>query len=441
VKIVHLLGWYFPDSVGGSEVYVEGLCQRLRDAGHQVLIAAPDTHQGTTRTYTHDGVTVFRYAISDDATRDEAHHRVPVRGARAFYEWLDDQRPDVLHVHSFTTGVGLPEIREARRLGIRVVATSHLPGLGYMCRAGELMQWGRFPCDGIVIPDKCASCNLTRLGLAQPLSRVAGAVPVGLSQMVQHLPGRLGTTLGMSASVVEYQAMQRELFTLIDRFVVLNESARRMLVANGSPTSKLALNRLGLSHRGIVRKPGPDEKPTMPPVRFGYVGRLHPAKGLAELVRAASAVPRDVAFVMDIRGPMLDDGSRAYVDQLRAIAGDDHRLVFGPGVPGSEVPALLASLDVLLCPSIWFENGPTVAIEAFAVGTPIIASRVGNLAELVEDHASGRLVESGDVDSLSRVIEETARHPRETIDRWRRGIPAVRTMDDIARDYLALYAA
>ncbi len=270
---------------------------------------------------------------------------------------------------------------------------------------------------------------------------MAGALPVGLSQVARHFPGRLGTTLGMSASVVEYQAMQRELFTLIDRFVVLNETAGRMLVANGSPASKLAINRLGLSHRGIVRKPGPDEKPTMPPVRFGYVGRLHPAKGLAELVRAVSAIPRDIAFVMDIRGPMLDEGSRAYVDQLRAIAGGDDRLVFGPGVPGHEVPALLASLDVLLCPSIWFENGPTVALEAFAVGTPIIASRVGNLAELVEDHASGRLVESGDVAGLSRVIEEAARRPRDTIDRWRRGIPVVRTMDDIARDYLALYAA
>ena len=45
MKIVHLLGWYFPDSVGGTEVYVEGLCRRLRAAGHDVLIAAPDSHR------------------------------------------------------------------------------------------------------------------------------------------------------------------------------------------------------------------------------------------------------------------------------------------------------------------------------------------------------------------------------------------------------------
>ena len=85
-----------------------------------------------------------------------------------------EERPDVLHVHSITTGVGLPEIREAHRLGIRVILTCHLPGFGYMCRTGELMQWGRVPCDGIVIPSKCASCSLTRLGhgaTGGPLSR------------------------------------------------------------------------------------------------------------------------------------------------------------------------------------------------------------------------------------------------------------------------------
>jgi hypothetical protein len=44
VTIVPLLGWYFPDSVvGGNEVYVEGLCRRLRAAGYDVLIAAPDS--------------------------------------------------------------------------------------------------------------------------------------------------------------------------------------------------------------------------------------------------------------------------------------------------------------------------------------------------------------------------------------------------------------
>ena len=177
MKIVHLLGWYFPDSVGGTEVYVEGLCRRLRAAGHEVLIAAPDSRHAARAHYRHDHVPVFRYAIPELPNRDETNHRLPVRGADRFYQWLASERPDIVHVHSFTTGVGLPEIREAHRLGIRVIVTCHLPGLGYMCRTGELMQWGRSPCDGIAIPDKCASCFLTRLGMPQFAARMAGAIP------------------------------------------------------------------------------------------------------------------------------------------------------------------------------------------------------------------------------------------------------------------------
>jgi glycosyltransferase involved in cell wall biosynthesis len=76
-----------------------------------------------------------------------------------------------------------------------------------------------------------------------------------------------------------------------------------------------------------------------------------------------------------------------------------------------------------------------------AVGTPIIASRVGNLAEIVVDSVSGRLVPAGDVDALAKALTEAAVSPSATIDRWRRALPPARTMDDIARDYLALYAA
>ena len=441
MKIVHLLGWYFPDSVGGTEVYVEGLCRRLSAAGHEVLIAAPDSRGIAVEHYEHDGVPVFRYAIPADVTRDEAYHRVPVRGAERLYAWLERERPDLLHIHSITTGVGLPEFRAAAQLNIRVIATCHLPGLGYMCRTGELMQWGRVPCDGIVIPDKCASCNLTRLGMPEVAARVVGAVPVALSTLLRALPGRFGTSIGMSASVVEYREMQRELFGLMDAFVVLNETARQMLIADGAPADKIVINRLGIGQTGIVRKPDPDHVPTASPVRFGYLGRLDSSKGLLELARAVREIPQDVRFELQIRGPRLDDSTRRFVDELKAIVSSDPRVRFEPAVPAHDVPRVLADLDVLLCPSIWFENGPTIALEAMAVGTPVIGSRVGNLAEIVDHGVNGRLVAAGDVAALKNALVDVASHPATTIDVWRRALVAPRTMDDIARDYLELYAA
>jgi glycosyltransferase involved in cell wall biosynthesis len=116
-------------------------------------------------------------------------------------------------------------------------------------------------------------------------------------------------------------------------------------------------------------------------------------------------------------------------------------VTIGTGVRGPDVPALLADYDVLLCPSIWFENGPTIALEAMAVGTPIIASRVGNLAEIIDDGENGQLVEAGNIEQWSDALAGAAAKPEATIDRWRRSLRQPRTMDEIAADYLALYAA
>src|SRR5262249_10658122 len=150
------------------------------------------------------------------------------------------------------------------------------------------------------------------------------------------------------------QGMQREMFSLVESVVVLNETGRRMLVANGSPAAKLVLNRLGVSH-AIVGTAAAARRPIVTPIRFGYVGRLHPTKGLAELMRAVRAIPADVAFTLDVRGPMVDAATRRFVDELTSIVGSDPRVVIRPGVPAADVPELLEGVDVLVCPSMWFE--------------------------------------------------------------------------------------
>lgn len=440
MKILHLLGWYFPDSVGGTEIYVAELCRRLRRAGHQPVVAAPTIDANAPTSYCHDGTQVFRYGIPRGATRDEACNRVAVRGAEVFNRWLEEQQPDVLHVHSFTTGVGIHEIRQARRLGVRVIATCHLPGFGYMCRAGELMRWGTEPCDGIVIVSKCAACNLSRVGVPRAIGRVVGSIPSSISAQLGRVPGPAGTALGMAGSVGQYQTLQRELFDLVDSFVVLNETARRMLLANGSDSSKIAVNRLGVACEMVRPKPTPGVRPTGSPVRFGFIGRLHPTKGLVPLLQAVRSLPSSVPFVVDIRGPVLDAATRDFVDHLRSIAAGDRRVVFNAAVSRADLPRVLADLDVLLCPSTWYENGPTIALEAQAVGTPVIGSAAGNLAEIIADRVNGRLVPPHDVSAWAQTLEETARDP-EAIDRWRDRLPPVRTMDDVFADYLSAYGA
>jgi glycosyltransferase involved in cell wall biosynthesis len=438
MRIVQAVGWYFPDRLGGTEVYVAALAERLQRLGHHVEIAAPDPGGATTRHYEHDGVPVHRYPIRVPLTRDEAQGRAAVPGAKWFHEWLRATRPDVVHFHTLVPGLELAEVKAAKAAGARVIATTHSSSLGYICTRGTMMRWGEALCDGLAEPRKCAACDLQKRGLPKWAARATAVVPVRPSEIAGRLPGKIGTALGMTSSIAFNRYRQRELLDNVDRFVLLTEWAADAVVRNGAPLDKVALNRLGISH-GFAPKPGPRSHPTRSPVVFGYLGRFDPIKGVDDLARAVGSLPPTHAFRLDLRGPHDTADGRDVLRRLEERLSGDQRVSFGSPLPIAQVPAHLAGLDVLCCPSVCLEGGPTVAIEAHAVGTPVLGTRIGGLAELMTDGLNGRLVAPGDWRALAAAIAEIAADPRGTVDRWRTAIPAARTMDEVVADYVRLY--
>lgn len=442
MKIVQVCGWYFPDSLGGTETYVAALAARLRDAGHETTIAAPDPDARAARSYRHDGVVVVRYPIPRTPTRSEVQHVTPARGAEELHAWLLESRPDVVHFHTFVTGVGPHEIRAARDSGARVFATTHSGSLGFLCQRGTMMQWGRRPCDGIVSARKCAACALQQRGLPRPFADAAGCVPAPVGRALGRVPGRLGTMLGMGALIVRNAALQREMLSSVDRFVVLTEWARRAVDAHAGPGAPVAVNRLGIRAsaadaarlRAAARERGPH-------LTVAYVGRFDRIKGVHDLARAVRSLGTGVPVQVEFRGPIVNVHELEVSNELKAIVGPDAWVRFGPPIEPEDVFAYLQRVDLLCCPSVALEGGPTVALEAMAVGTPVLATRIGALCEIVRDGVNGRLVEPGDWQALAGALREIAANPAGTVDKWREALPAVRTMDEVAREYLELYEA
>jgi glycosyltransferase involved in cell wall biosynthesis len=268
-----------------------------------------------------------------------------------------------------------------------------------------------------------------------------GGIPQALGRAARPLPGKLGTTLSMSDLIGRNQAMQGRLLAVVDKLVLLTAWAVEAAVANGAPREKLTLNRLGLSHPKFVAKAGPDDQPTRPPIRVGYLGRFESIKGVLDLARAAASLSREIPIRVEFRGPVRTEAERHVVDELERIVANDPRIAVAPAIAHADALKILAGYDVLCCPAHCLEGGPTVAIEAHAVGTPVIGTRIGGLAELVIDRVSGRLVDPGDWRDLAGLLSAMAEDPAGTIDHWRRALPAVRTMDQIAADYLTLYTA
>jgi glycosyltransferase involved in cell wall biosynthesis len=427
MKIVQALGWYFPESLGGTETYVAALSRNLRELGHKVVVTAPKPGE-THRTYKHEESEVFRYPIPRRPTRAECQGDAPVRGASDLHEWLRKEPPDVFHCHSLVTGLGMREIDAAKDVGARVVVTFHTPGLGYLCQRGTMMRWGKELCDGLAETAKCASCDLQHRGLPRPLAQLVGSLPLSFSRAASTIPG-----LGLAALIERNVAREKRLFERADAVVVLTEWARRAVEANVGVSEKLHLNRLGVASGRFRRAASPDHTT---PLILGYLGRPDPIKGVWVLAEAVSMLRRDLDFTLELRGAFDDEDVR----RCRRLSRNDARVRFEPAVPPAEVPRVLESYDVLLCPSLALEGGPTVALEAHAVGTPVIGSRIGGLAEIVEDGVNGLLLTPGDAPSLARAIECILTDGGSTLERFRTRLPKPRTMDDIVEDYLRIYA-
>jgi len=438
VRIVQAAGWYYPDSIGGTEVYVAALARQFRACGHEVFIAAPEPGAQSPRRYQHDGCEVLRYPIPAAPTRDEAQGDVTVRGAGHFHEWLAGVHADVVHLHTFVTGLGLQEIHAARAAGSRVIVTTHASSLGYICQRGSLMWRGEALCDGIVDASRCAECVLQHRGAPALVGAALANIPAAISHAAAALPGRVGTALGMADLITRNLERQRAMLDAVDAFVVLTDQAAHIVRANGAPASKVVVNRLGVREDVIDRKP----ERTAPHrgVRAGYVGRFEDVKGVLDLAEAMRRVPVDLPLTLEFRGPSQTTADEQVKHAIEKMFESDPRVTVAGGVPPDQVTKILRSYDVLCCPSRCLEGGPTVALEAMAVGVPVIAASAGGAAEVVKDGVNARLVPPGDVDRLAAALNEIARDPAGTIHCWRERLPAPRSMRDVARDYLGLYA-
>lgn len=148
-----------------------------------------------------------------------------------------------------------------------------------------------------------------------------------------------------------------------------------------------------------------------------FVGRLTPEKGLQTLIDAdaAGALCMDVVVLGD--GPM-----RSALEQAASRVGS--RLKVKGFVSQDEIFAWMKSAKALIMASLWYEGDPMVVIEAFSMGVPVIAGKIGNTATTILAEGAGLLYTPGDHRELSAALQRFADHPE-----------AVRQMRQRARDY------
>lgn len=129
-----------------------------------------------------------------------------------------------------------------------------------------------------------------------------------------------------------------------------------------------------------------------------YVGRLVKTKGVHILINAFKQLKHDFIRLHIVgRGPD--------VKELRKIAGNDERIIFYGFVPDEKLAEMYKTANIVVVPSIWYDNSPLVIYESFKYGTPVIGSRIGGIPELIQEGYNGFLFNPSNSNELKCKLE------------------------------------
>jgi hypothetical protein len=173
-QVLHVPYIYFPDAVGGTEVYVRALAQRLGARGYRSAVAAPGKLAAT---YVDGGLPVYRFPTDLRPRLELAYGVADEIAAEGFRTIIAQSRPDIVHLHARTAATSERLVDVAHAAGARVVFTYHTPTAS--CARGTMMLFGETPCDGVIDRKRCVACALTGLGVPKPLAWAVAVVPNG----------------------------------------------------------------------------------------------------------------------------------------------------------------------------------------------------------------------------------------------------------------------
>jgi glycosyltransferase involved in cell wall biosynthesis len=225
--------------------------------------------------------------------------------------------------------------------------------------------------------------------------------------------------------------------SLVDLFVTFSPYALERYVDWGIPREKILYEPHGYPPASKL----PDALADRPRNRFGFFGQLTAYKGADVLLKAMALLGDDFDGHLWIHGANLDNAPQEFQDEFRGLLEVvKDRVTFVGRYDRGELAKLMARIDWVVVPSIWWETGPLTVGEAFLHARPVICSDIGGMAEKVENNVSGVHFRRGDPEQLAEAMHRAAETPG-LWDKLRSGIPPVRTIDDHAASLIDAYRA
>jgi glycosyltransferase involved in cell wall biosynthesis len=279
---------------------------------------------------------------------------------RAIRGLIRSNQIDIVHVHNFLPLISPAAFHAAHDEGVPVVHTLHNYRLA--CSGAQLFRSG-------TICEDCVGKSLPWPGVVHGCYRNSRVATAGV------------------AAILTTHRILGTWTKKVSAYIVLNKFMRSKLAGAGLPPDKIFLKSNFAPDLGVGVGRG------------GYAffaGRLSREKGILTLLAAWEKLVSKLPLKIAGAGPLED--------LVRAKAGQFTGVEFLGALRPEEVHERMADAVALIVPSEWYEGAPMVIVEALSKGTPVIASNLGGLPEMIDHQRSGLLFNAGNSASLQEAV-------------------------------------
>lgn len=440
-RVLLVTHFYPPGHLGGTEVLTSSLAKELTARGHDVQVLCAEDW---------DRAPSHRIVATDDHHEDVAVRRLHFNWTKApdvfrslyanpeveayLTAYLHEHRPDIVHITS-CYALSASVIAAADRAAVPTLLTA--TDFWFLCARNTLLQDDESLCSGPETPWKCARCHSSGAKIyrwprtVMPEPAVAGMLlQLGKYPLLTNQPGLRGM-LG------DWDDRQRYLMTMlgkVNHVVTASQFLHDQFVRYGADAEQLEVSSYGLdtswAHGYTTKRPSNE-------LRIGFIGQILPFKGPDLLLKAVADLGRDLPLRVSVYGDL--EKTPAYGEELRRLAGDDPRIRFKGTFDNSRMGEVLSEIDLLVVPSTWYDF-PLVIPSALATSTPVLTTNLPGMNEAITHERNGLLFERHDWQGLAAQIRRLLDEPG-LLGRLRAGITPVKTIAEMADEYLERYAA
>ena len=435
LRILVAIHGFPPTHYAGAERAGERIVRWLAVRGHHVEVFAveraddPDVRIESSE---QDGTLVHRlfYDVKSGASPFHNTYQHP-HVAEAFRNVVAGGAFDLVHMISGYL-LGGQVVHIAHEFGLPVVIT--LTEYWFMCARLNLLHYDGAMCIGPETDQKCVRCLMED----KRRYRLPAQAAPKLMDRLWAAAFRTSFADARREEVAFRGRALRQALEAADLVICPSRFIINKFAEFGFDTRRFVFVRHGLDAgpaKTAMEEARPDGK-----LRLGYIGQIKPHKGVDLAVEAVTALV-DAGYEMSLELWGAPTDAPRYFAQLERRTARYPSIQWMGRYDGARVWDVLARFDALVVPSRWYENCPTVVLEAQKMKVPVVATDLGGMAELVEHGKSGLLFELNNVRDLCRQLERLLCEPG-LLAQLREGAPYVKTageeVGEIFDHYMAL---